>query len=52
MLVNTALNDGDRIRIGKTTLMYLSADHADAQTALAAAKKLGEWKRLTLMERP
>lgn len=46
---DTPLNDGDRIRIGHTTLMYLSADHADAPSALAAAKKKGEWKRTTLM---
>lgn len=50
ILLDTPLNDGDRIRIGQTTLMYLGVDHADAPTALAAAKKKGEWKRATLME--
>lgn len=43
------LVDGDRIRIGNTTLMYLTADHADAPSALAAAKKKDEWKRTTLL---
>ncbi len=47
--LDTPLNDGDRIRIGQTMLMYLAADHADAPSALAAAKKKGEWKRTTLM---
>lgn len=43
------LCDGDKITIGQTTLMYLIADHPDGKTALAAAKKRGEWKRSTLM---
>lgn len=47
--LDTPLNDGDKIRIGQTMLMYLAADHADAPSALAAAKKKGEWKRTTLM---
>lgn len=51
ILLDTPLNDGDRIRIGNTTLVYLAADHADAPAALAAAKKKGEWKRSTLMGR-
>lgn len=51
IVLDTALNDGDRIRIGQTTLMYLTLDHADAPAALAAAKKKGEWKRTTLMDR-
>ena len=49
LLLDTLLHDGDRIKIGQTTLMYLSADHSDASAALAAAKKKGEWKRSTLM---
>jgi len=52
IVLDTVLNDGDRIKIGNTTLMYMTADHADAPTALAAAKKKGEWKRTTLMEGP
>ena len=51
IVLDTALNDGDRIRIGQTTLMYLTVDHADGPSALAAAKKKGEWKRTTLMGR-
>ena len=51
ILLDTVLNDGDRIRIGQTTLMYLAVDHPDAPSALAAAKKKGEWKRTTLMGR-
>lgn len=49
ILIDTPLNDGDRIRIGHTTLMYLAADFADAPAANAAAKKKGEWKRTTLL---
>lgn len=50
VLLETALNDGDRIRIGQSTLMYLSADHPDPASALAAAKKKGEWKRSTILK--
>lgn len=49
--LDTALTDGDRITIGQSTLMYLAADHADAPSAVAAAKKKGEWARPTLMDR-
>jgi len=49
VLLDVPLSDGDRIRIGQTTLVYLAMDHADAPTALAAAKKMGEWKRSTIM---
>lgn len=49
IVTDTALNDGDRIKIGQTTLMYLAADHADAPAAFTAAKKKGEWKRTTLI---
>lgn len=49
IVLDTVLNDGDRIKIGQTTLMYLTADHPDAPAALAAAKKKGEWKRTTLL---
>jgi pSer/pThr/pTyr-binding forkhead associated (FHA) protein len=51
VLMPTPLSDGDRIKIGHTTLMYLTVDHPDAPAALAAAKKKGEWKRSTLMGR-
>lgn len=50
ILLDTMLSEGDRIKIGQTTLMYLGADHPDAASAVAAAnKKKGEWKRSTLM---
>ncbi len=49
IVMDVALTDGDRIKIGDTTLMYLTADHADAPSALAAAKKKDEWKRTTLL---
>ena len=52
LLLDVALNDGDRIRIGTSVLVYLSTDHPDAAAALAAAKKSGEWKRSTIMHRP
>lgn len=51
IVADTPLLDGDRIRIGGSTLMYLVADHADAPTALAAAKKKDEWARETMMNR-
>lgn len=51
IVLDVALNDGDKIKIGNTTLMYLVEDHADAPAAMAAAKKKGEWKRTTLIGR-
>lgn len=48
-LLDTVLNDGDKIQIGQSTMMYLATDHPDAPSAAAAAKKKGEWKRSTLM---
>lgn len=49
ILLETALSDGDRIRIGQTTLVFLVGD-LDQPSAIAAAnKKKGEWKRSTLM---
>jgi pSer/pThr/pTyr-binding forkhead associated (FHA) protein len=49
IVIDTALNDGDRIKIGQTTLIYLALDHADAPAAFAAAKKKDEWKRTTML---
>lgn len=50
IVLDVPLIDGDRIKIGNTTLMYLADDHADAPAAVAAAeKKKGEWQRTTLM---
>jgi len=51
ILLDIALNDGDVITIGHSTLVYLSGDHADARSALAAAnaKRSGEWGKSTIM---
>lgn len=51
IILDTVLSDGDKIRIGQSTLTYLTANHPDAPGAIAAAKKKGEWKRATLMGR-
>jgi pSer/pThr/pTyr-binding forkhead associated (FHA) protein len=51
ILLPTPLSDGDKIKIGETTLVYLASDHPDAPTAMAAAKKKDEWKHTTLMGR-
>jgi pSer/pThr/pTyr-binding forkhead associated (FHA) protein len=51
IVLDTPLKDGDKILIGKTTLVYLATDHPDAPTAIAAAKKKGEWQRETLLGR-
>lgn len=51
VLLDTALADGDRIRIGQSTLVYMVSDHADAPAAFAAAKKMDEWKRTTMLRR-
>lgn len=50
VVLDVPLKDGDQIKIGNTTLMYLAADHADGPAAVAAAaKKKGEWQRTTVM---
>ena len=49
LLTDVALNDGDRIRIGETTLIYFVADFPDKAAAHAAVKKAGEWAKDTLM---
>ena len=46
------LVDGDRITLGPTTLVYLEADHPDAQSATKAVQGRHEWKRSTLIGRP
>jgi pSer/pThr/pTyr-binding forkhead associated (FHA) protein len=48
IVIDVALNDGDRIRIGSTTLMYLKDTHADSASAMAAARKKDEWGRETV----
>lgn len=47
----TPLVDGDRIGIGATTIVYLTADHEDAEQAWEAVRKKDEWKRSTVMKR-
>lgn len=49
ILEDVALNDGDRIRIGDTTLIYFTAEFPDKAAAHAAVKKAGEWAKDTLM---
>jgi pSer/pThr/pTyr-binding forkhead associated (FHA) protein len=49
IVADVPLKDGDRIRIGTTTLMYLLADHQTQTDALAAAKKKDEWMKVTAM---
>jgi pSer/pThr/pTyr-binding forkhead associated (FHA) protein len=55
IVLDTPLLDGDYIRIGNTTLMFLVEDHPDASSAAAAAqkaaKKKDEWKRTTMLDR-
>ncbi|MBN8597170.1 MAG: FHA domain-containing protein [Planctomycetes bacterium] len=48
LLSDVALNDGDRIRIGDTILLYFVADFPDKAAAHAAVKKAGEWAKDTL----
>ncbi len=50
LLADVPLNDGDRIRIGNTTLIYFVADFADKAAAHAAVKKTGEWARETMTQ--
>lgn len=45
----TILSDGDRIRIGQTTLVYLAADEPQDQSLRQAARLKGEWKRSTII---
>jgi pSer/pThr/pTyr-binding forkhead associated (FHA) protein len=51
MNLETPLNDGDSIRIGQTTLIYLADDTLDPKSALEVARKKDEWKRSTIMQR-
>ncbi|MGH7243474.1 MAG: FHA domain-containing protein [Phycisphaerales bacterium] len=48
ILIDVALNDADRIRIGDTILIYFAADFPDKAAAHAAVKKAGEWAKDTL----
>ncbi|MBL9148466.1 MAG: FHA domain-containing protein [Phycisphaerae bacterium] len=51
IVLDTTLRDGDSIRIGGTTMMYLAADCADAAAASEAVRKRDEWKRSTVIGR-
>ncbi len=42
------LADGDRIRAGRTTIVYLQDDHDDITQAQDALRKMDEWKRSTV----
>ena len=46
----TALKDGDEIRIGQTTLLYTEKDFDDSESALSHFKKVGERQRPTMIE--
>ncbi|MBS0188021.1 MAG: FHA domain-containing protein [Planctomycetes bacterium] len=50
ILMDVALNDGDRIRIGDTTLIYFAADLPDKAAAHAAVKKADEWAKDTITQ--
>lgn len=45
---DVALIDGDRIRAGATTLVYLQDDHDDVTRAQEVLRKMDEWKRDTV----
>lgn len=49
IVLDTVLSNGDKIKIGETLLIYVAADHPDAESAYTAAKKMGEWQRSTIM---
>ena len=46
----TALADGDQIRIGDTTLLFTVKDFADRESALLHFKKVGERIRPTVID--
>ncbi len=48
VMEDTTLSDGDRIRAGRTTLVYLVDDHDDITQAQDALRKMDEWKRDTV----
>ncbi|MBS0192208.1 MAG: FHA domain-containing protein [Phycisphaerales bacterium] len=50
ILADVVLNDGDRIRIGDTNLIFFLADFPDKASAHAAVKKAGEWAKDTLTQ--
>ena len=49
----TPLDDGDLVRIGSTTLVYMSDDSPDAQRVADAMTKGGErWRETVVVDRP
>lgn len=46
----TALTDGDRIRVGETTLLFTEKDFDDRESALSHFKKVGERARITRID--
>lgn len=50
ILADVALNDGDKIRIGATNLIYFKNDFPDKAAATAAVKRAGEWAKDTLTQ--
>ena len=51
IVADVPLQDGDRILIGDTMMVYLVADHPDAASAAEAVRKKSEWKRTTQLRR-
>ncbi|MHC4573807.1 MAG: FHA domain-containing protein [Planctomycetota bacterium] len=47
---DTALADGDEIRIGDSTLLFTARDFPDRESALSHYKKVGERIRNTLVD--
>lgn len=50
IIMDVALNNADRIRIGNTNLIYFTADFPDKAAATAAVKKAGEWAKDTVTQ--
>jgi len=44
----TTLTDGDHIRVGQTTLLFVTKDFPDRESALSHFKKVGERRETTL----
>ena len=50
MTVPTILQEGDRILIGQTNLMFTEKDFDDSESALAHYQKVGERQRPTMIQ--
>ena len=46
------LSDGDEIRLGESTVVYSAEDFADAQKAMDAWHRKGEWRNKTIVPKP